>query len=288
MTVDKETTQCIDECKEVYLAPDGKEHTVIGLKAVNSVARSRGIMPIQIEVAALEQGIIPRRYLRNMGTIGWEGQIKLLRSTVAVVGAGGLGGTVVELLARHGIGRIIVIDGDRFTEDNLNRQLLSTEENLGEYKAIIAVKRVKEINSSVSIISYTEELTGENAHELIKEAQVVVDGLDNLPSRFVVEKACRDSRIPFVHGTIAGFNGQLMTIFPQDMGLCSIYGEPHNVPERGIEAATGNPSATPTMIAAWQVQEVVKIITGIGRPLRNRLLMLDAIEGIAEEIELGR
>jgi len=287
MAVDKETIRCIDECKEMYLAPDGKEHAVIGLKAVNSVARSRGIVPSQIEIAALEQGIIPRRYLRNMGTIGWEGQAKLLRSTVAVVGAGGLGGTIVELLARHGIGRIIVIDGDRFTEDNLNRQLLSTEENLSEYKAITAAKRVREINSSVSVTSYTERLTGENARELINGAQVVVDGLDNMPSRFAVEEACRDSGIPFVHGTIAGFSGQLMTIFPQDMGLCSIYGEPHNVPEWGMEVVMGNPSATPTLIAAWQVQEVIKIITGIGKPLRNRLLMIDTIEGIAEEIELS-
>jgi len=131
-----------------------------------------------------------------------------------------------------------------------------------------------------------QKLTEGNAHKLLKDVQVVVDGLDNLPSRFAVEEACRDLGIPFVYGAIAGFSGQLMTIFPQDMGISSIYGIPHNLPERGIEKATGNPSTTPAMVAAWEVQEVIKIITGIGKPLRNRLLMLDAREGVVDKIEL--
>jgi molybdopterin/thiamine biosynthesis adenylyltransferase len=116
----------------------------------------------------------------------------------------------------------------------------------------------------------------------------VADGLDDLPSRFAVEEACRNLRIPFIHGTIAGFSGQLTTIFPEDAGLSCIYGSSDSLPEQGIEVKIGNPSATPAMIAAWQVQEIVKIITGIGKPLRNHLLMLDAMEGIADKIELSR
>ena len=86
-----------------------------------------------MEIAALKQGVIPCRYLRNIGTIGPDGQIKLLQSTVAVVGAGGLGGTAIELLARQGVGHLIIIDNDRFAEQNLNRQIMSREGNLGEY-----------------------------------------------------------------------------------------------------------------------------------------------------------
>mgnify|MGYP001112907529 CR=1 FL=1 len=99
--VDKETMRRINEYKEISLATDGKEYPVISLKAVNSIARDEGIAAREVEIAALEQGIIPRRYLCNMGTIDWEGQTKLLRSSIAVVGVGGLGGTIIELLARQ-------------------------------------------------------------------------------------------------------------------------------------------------------------------------------------------
>ncbi len=287
MTVDKKTVQRIIGAKEPYTTPQGKRHSVITLKSVNMIAREGGVPAKEVESTALEQGIVPLRYLRNIGTIGHEGQIKLLRSVVAVVGAGGLGGGLIELLARQGVGHIIIIDSEQFTETDLNRQLMATENDLGEYKAVIAARRVGKINSSVSVTPHTEKLTRENANQLIKGAQVVVDGTDNLPSRFAVEEACRDLGIPFVYGTIAGFRGQVMTIFPEDGGLSAIYGPPGAHPERGIEVEVGNPSATPTMIATWQVQEVVKIITGTGTPLRNRLLLLDAREGSAEEIEIG-
>lgn len=288
MAFSKESIQHIAESAEICLAPDGKEYPVIGFKAVHSIAQARGISAREVEIAALKQGTIPRSYLRNMGTIGQDGQIKLLRSAVAVVGAGGLGGTIIELLTRQGIGHIIIIDNDRFTEEDLNRQLMSTEEDLGEYKAITAARRVKEINSAITVTPLVEKLTRGNARKLLKGAKVVADGMDNLPSRFAVEEACRDLGIPFVYGTIAGFNGQLMTIFPEDVGLSSIYGPLHNLPERGIEVKIGTPSATPAMIAAWQVQEVIKVITGIGKPLRNHLLVLDAWEGVVDKIELSR
>jgi molybdopterin/thiamine biosynthesis adenylyltransferase len=116
----------------------------------------------------------------------------------------------------------------------------------------------------------------------------VADGLDNLSSRFAVENACRSLGIPLVHGTIAGFCGQLTTIFPEDAGLRCIYGSSDRFPEQGIEVKIGNPSATPAVVAAWQVQEIVKIITGIGEPIRNSLLLLDMMEGTADRIDLSR
>lgn len=288
MAIGKEIIRDIAESAETCLTPDGKEHLVIGLKAVNSIGEVRGTPAARVEIAALERGVIPRHYLRNMGTIGRDGQIKLLRSAVAVVGAGGLGGTIIELLARQGAGHIIIIDGDRFAEEDLNRQLMSTEEALGECKAMIAARRVKKINSAVTVTPVEERLSRANARKLLKGAMVVADGMDNLPSRFAVEEACRDLGIPFVYGAIAGFGGQLMTIFPEDVGLSSVYGPSGNLAERGIEVQVGNPSATPAMIAAWQVQEVVKIITGIGKPLRNHLLMLDGEEGVVDKIEIKR
>jgi molybdopterin/thiamine biosynthesis adenylyltransferase len=217
-----------------------------------------------------------------------EGQIKLLQSTVGVVGAGGLGSTVIELLARQGIGHLIIIDDDRFTEQNLNRQIMSTEGNLGEYKVMVAAKRVTEINSATSVTTSRERLTGDNAQSLLSGAHVAVDGLDNLSSRLVVEQACRQLAIPYVYASIAGFSGQLMTIFPEDVGLSSLYGSSsRTLPEQGMETKIGNPPATVAMIAALQVQEVVKIITGVGTPVRNQIILVDARECAIDRIQLG-
>ena len=287
-TATKDIGRYIAESAESYLAPDGKKHLVISLKTVASISCSKRIPAKEVEITALKQGIIPRRYLRNIGTIGLDGQIKLLQTIVAVVGAGGLGGTIIELLARQGVGHLIIIDNDCFTERDLNRQIMSTEENLGEYKVTLAAKRVGEINSAITVTTFRERLTRENAQRLFGSAQVVADGLDNLPSRLAVEQACRQLTIPYVYASIAGFGGQLMTIFPEDEGLPSIYGSSNAIPEQGIEIKIGNPPATPAIIAALQVQEVVKIITGVGKPARNQILLVDARECAIDRIELRR
>jgi len=288
-TTDRDMRRYIAESAESYVASDGKTCLVIGLKTTASIASSQGVSAKEIEIAALRQEIIPRRYLRNIGTIGMNGQIRLLQSTVAVVGAGGLGSTVIELLARQGIGHMIIIDDDCFTEQNLNRQVMSTEGNLGEYKVIVAAKRVNEINSATTVTTLQERLTGENAQGFLTGAQVVIDGLDNLPSRLVVERACRQLAIPYVHASIGGFAGQLMTIFPGDVGLSSLYGSsPDTMPEQGIETRIGNPPATVAIIAALQAQEVVKIITGVGAPIRNQILLIDTREYAVDKVELGK
>lgn len=284
---DTDIGQFVAESAESHVAPDGKPHLVISLKMTASIGSSQGVSAKEVEIAALEQGIVPCRYLRNIGTIGLDGQIKLLQSTVAVVGAGGLGSTVIELLARQGIGHLIVIDDDRFVEDNLNRQIMSTEGNLGQYKVMAAATRVREINSATTVKTFRERLTGDNAQSLLGGAQVVIDGLDNLSSRLVVEQVCRQRAIPYVYASIGGFNGQIMTIFPKDLGLSSLYGSFSDaVPEQGIETRIGNPPATVALIAALQVQEAVKIITGVGTPVRNQVLMVDARECTVDRIEL--
>ena len=288
-TADKDIGRYIAESAESYLAPDGKRLPVISLKTTASIANSQRISAKEVEITALKQGIVPRRYLRNIGTIGLVGQIKLLQSIVAVVGAGGLGGTIIELLARQGIGHLIIVDDDRFTEQNLNRQIMSTEGNLGKYKVTVAARRVGKINSATTVTTFRERLTEENAQKLLGGAQVVADGLDNLPSRLVVEQACRQLAIPYVYASIAGFSGQLMTIFPEDVGLSSLYeSSSDTMPEQGIETKIGNPPATPAIIAALQVQEVVKIITGVGKPARNQILLVDARECVIDRIELRR
>jgi molybdopterin/thiamine biosynthesis adenylyltransferase len=270
--------------KEVAEIADGIE--TLSLDQVHVLAREFGVAAKEVELTALEARVLPRRYLRSFGTVGWEGQIKLLRSTVAVVGLGGLGGNVVEALARMGVGRLIVVDGDAFVDHNLNRQVLATEADLGVLKTEAARVRVAQINSAVEIIAHPEKASGESLPRLLDGAQVIVDALDRLPSRLMLQEAAQKMGIPMVHGAIAGYLGQVMTIFPGDGGLRALYGE-GIVPQQGIETQLGCPAATPMMVAAWQVQEVIKILLGRGQLLRHKILFIDAEAGTAEVLEVG-
>lgn len=259
---------------------------IIRLQRVRELAAEFGCLIRDVELAALEAGVVPWRYIRNLGTIGLEGQAKLLRSTVAVVGQGGLGGYVTEALARMGVGRLILIDGDVFEEHNFNRQLLSAEGKLGTEKTQAAQQRIAKINSAVEVSGHAIMLTHENLPRLLKGADVVVDALDRLPIRLVLQDGAQALGIPMVHGSIAGFLGQVMTIFPGDPGLRSLYGD-QGLPEQGLESQLGTPAATPMAVAAWEAQEVVKILVGKGDLLRQRLLVMDMESGSIEILRLG-
>ncbi len=267
------------------VAPDEGGLSLLPLDAARQVAQEFDLPLREVEIRALKERILPARYLRSLGTVGWEGQIKLLQATVAVVGLGGLGGYIVEGLARAGVGRLILIDPDAFIEHNLNRQILGTEANLGVPKVEVARARVAEINSAVEVITHAVEASAENLPRLLKGADVVVDALDRLPKRLVLQDAAQSLGIPMVHGAIGGMTGQVMTILPGDAGLYALYGR-GEVPERGIEAEQGCPTATPMMVAAWQVQEVLKILLGKGELLRHRMLLMDAEAGIVDELKL--
>jgi molybdopterin/thiamine biosynthesis adenylyltransferase len=259
---------------------------VIRLRRVRELAAASECSIREIELAALEAGIVPWRYLRNLGTVGLEGQAQLLRSTVAVVGQGGLGGYVTEALARMGVGRLVLIDGDVFEEHNFNRQVLSAEDRLGTEKVRAARQRVAEINGAVEVSGHAVMLSHENLSRLLEGADVVVDALDRLPIRLALQDGARALGIPMVHGSIAGSLGQVMTILPGDPGLRSLYGE-QELPEQGLEVQLGTPAATPMAVAAWEAQEVVKVLLGQGELLRHRLLVMDMESGTVEVLRLG-
>ena len=264
----------------------GEKYFSVSVNQVKEIAFKYKVKARKIEISALQNNIIPERYQRNLGVISPLEQIKLLQSKVAIIGAGGLGGTVIELLTRIGIGELIIADKDIIGDSNLNRQILSKETNLGQSKAEAAVKRVKEINSSVEITGHSVFIDSDNVKEIIEGADVAVDALDNLPSRFVLQKACRDLKIPLVHGAIAGFNGQLTTIFPEDKGLELIYGSDRDLPEHGSEVTLGAPTVTPALIASLEAQEVIKILLKRGKLFRNKLLYLDIEDGTVEILNL--
>lgn len=262
------------------------EQRVLTLPATRQLAAEFGIPRREVELAALGERVLPARYLRSFGTLGWEGQRKLLESRAVVVGAGGLGGYVVEGLARMGVGRIHVVDGDGFQEHNLNRQLLCSEDDLGRSKAEAARDRARRVNGAVEVIAHACFLDESNADQLLADADVAVDALDSIPSRLLLQEAAARRGIPMVHGAIAGFYAQVMTIFPGDRGLFRFYRK-EGAPVRGVEVQLGNPAATPMLCAAIQVHEAVKCLLGVGTPLRDRLLAIDARDGYAEVQDLG-
>ena len=249
------------------------------------VARHYGVSCSEVQERALREWIYPLRYLRNFGTIGFEGQLKLLHATAGVVGVGGLGGLIAELLARMGVGSLVLIDADRFEDNNLNRQLVSTQNNLGRNKVACAGERIGEINSGTTLSLYAQRLDSETSAELLAPCDVVADALDNVPSRFVLQKAAHSLGIPMVHGAIAGFLGQVTTIFPGDKGLYAFYPEGESSRDGLAESILGNPAPTPAMVASWQAQEMIKYLTGQGEELRNRMLIFDAQTATVEKME---
>ena len=271
---------------ERRLDADGAPFWVGPAGALETVATEMGWTLRHAQISGLQERIVPLRYERNLGTVGWQGQIALLQASVAVLGVGGLGGWIVEGLARMGVGLLILVDCDEFDESNLNRQMLCTESNLGQSKVEAARLRVAEVNAAVEVDAHQVRVADSAGMvELLQGANTIVDALDSLPTRLALQRAARELSVPLVHGAIAGYVGQVMTIFPEDDGLLGLYGE-GPVPERGIEVEWGNPAATPMMVAAWQVHEVVKLVSGRGKPLRHRMLFMDGETGTVDSLEV--
>lgn len=254
----------------------------IAFEATRRIASAMDLPPLQVEIAALENGVVPTRYTRNIGTIGVEGQLELLRSCIGVCGLGGLGGYIAVSLARFGVGRLILVDGDVFEEDNLNRQELCHETDLSRPKAEVAFERVTAINSALDVIACRRFVAAGDIPEVFSGADLVIDALDSVSSRLALQEGCAQLGIPMVHGAIAGDSGQVMTIFPGDPGLHAIY---TSGDDRGVETVLGNPPTTPALVASLQVNEAIKVICG-GEPLRNGFLLVDIAANLYQFIPL--
>lgn len=268
------------------VAPNKKIYRTLSLEARDYLSAEFKTLKRDVEIAALDLEVWPRRYLRNAGSLGIAGQKKLLQSRALLIGTGGLGGTIAQLLARMGFGCLVIADGDIFSEENLNRQAFSSEQNVGLSKVQVVQSEVLKINAATEVETFDGYIEDEDLASLLTGADVAIDALDNMPSRFMLEKGCKEAGVPLVHGAVAGFSGQVMVIYPEDIGFAAIYGGGKTLPEKGIEVELGNLAGIVSAVASLQVQEATKIITGLGRPLRNRLLFLDSLSGSAEIIAL--
>jgi molybdopterin/thiamine biosynthesis adenylyltransferase len=276
--------QRIEEMSETVLDSANREVRVLKEEQARGLEKE-GLGTVRtIYLAAMKTGVCPYRYIRNRDVISISDQIVLAESCVAVVGAGGLGGHVILHLARSGIGCLKVADYDSFDETNLNRQALSEPSVLEVSKSDTAAQRVSSINPAVDVLPFSRKIDPDNAAEILGDSDVIVDALDNISDRFVIEKAAGDLGIPLVHGAIAGFEGQMMTILPGDKGLQQLYGKkpPEKKNPLAPEAILGVPALTPALISTFQAMEVIKIILNRGTLFRNRMMHVDLEAGVLD------
>lgn len=216
-----------------------------------------------------------KRYLRNMNALSVIENEQLSKFKVFVAGCGGLGGYLIEELGRLGIGQITAVDGDVFDETNLNRQILATTDLVGHSKALSAKERMEAVNPEVTVTAIQTMITEENCRKLIKDHDLVMDALDDIEARMILEKYCEEEKIPMVHGAIAGWYGQVSAIYPGDRTIKKLYASGS---AKGAEVELGNPPFIPAVIASIQVAEGVKMLFGRGNILQNKLLSVNLID----------
>lgn len=265
----------IDKSGEPNYFPDGVCYQSLSIALTRELADRHNISMRDVEIEALKQDVLPERYARNRQILSMADQIQLLSSSVAVVGVGGLGGGVAEILARLGVGSLVLIDGDTFETSNLNRQLFATVDVLGQPKVEVAQARIAKINETVSVATHQQFLESRNAVGLLRTPDVVIDCLDTVSSRFVLQDAARKIGVPMVSAAIAGLMGQMTTVFPDDPGLTLVYGKEKEAPKRGVEIMLGNLAPIVMQMASLQCMEAIRIILKRPGGLRHRLLLVD-------------
>jgi adenylyltransferase/sulfurtransferase len=222
-----------------------------------------------------------KRYSRHilLPEVGGTGQKLINEAKVFLVGAGGLGAPVAYYLAAAGVGKIGIVDGDTVELSNLQRQIIHSMDDLGKNKAVSAKETIQGLNPSLDVVTYQQRLTSENILALLQEYDIVVDGSDNFPTRYLVNDACVLTGKPLSHGAVFRFHGQVMTIVP-GQGPCyrCLFREP---PPPGMTATceeAGVLGVLPGMIGLLQATEVLKLILNQGQPLSGRLLNYEALE----------
>lgn len=229
---------------------------------------------------------LPARYTRNMSAISADECRLLAEKRVLVAGCGGLGGHVIDMLARLGVGALALVDADAFDETNLNRQLLANEKTLGCGKAAAAAAHIARVNGDVTAEAHEVMLTKANAHKLVAGCHCVVDAFDNVESRLILARAAHAEGVPVIYGAVAGWYGQVCTVFPGDPSFATIYRATDAASGQGVQIAEGVLPFACASTAALQVAEAVKVLLGRDGLVRNRLLMIDLLSGETDSIEL--
>lgn len=231
------------------------------------------------------------RYSRQiiLPNIGGKGQEKLLTGKVLIIGAGGLGSPCALYLASAGVGKIGIVDSDAVELNNLQRQILHSTSNVGKAKVDSAKERLNSINPDIEVIPYKLRLTSENILDIIKDYDIIVDGSDNFPTRYLVNDACVLSKKPLSHGGIFRFDGQAITIVPGESACYRcLFPEP---PPPGLVPScqeAGILGAVAGAIGVIQANEILKYILGIGELLTGKLLVFNALDSSFRQVKVPR
>jgi sulfur-carrier protein adenylyltransferase/sulfurtransferase len=232
------------------------------------------------------------RYSRHLliPEVGEEGQLRLLDSSILLVGAGGLGSPASLYLAAAGVGRLGIVDADVVDETNLQRQIAHSTDSLGEPKTDSARRRIEALNPDVEVVPFEERLTSENIERILAEGwDVIVDGADNFPTRYLVNDASVWHGIPVVHGSIFRFEGQV-TVFAPGVGPCyrCLFPQPPPAELAPSCAEGGVLGVLPGIIGSLQANEALKLILDRGDSLAGRLLLFDALGTTLDEVNVRR
>ena len=224
-----------------------------------------------------------KRYQRQILLFGEAGQEKLKEAKVFIAGAGGLGSSVAIYLAVAGIGKITIADHDTVELSNLNRQILHRDSEIGKKKADSAREKLTRMNPNIEVVVTSPTIEPGNADKLVGDADLIVDAMDNFPTRYLLNKAALTRNVPLFFGAVNGFYGQTTTIIPGKTAcLRCIFPAP---PPSEVFPVVG---ATPGIIGCIQATEVIKYIVGLGSLLENRLLIWDGLQATADEVLLKK
>lgn len=222
------------------------------------------------------------RYQRQIALEGWstEGQARMQRSRVAIVGVGGLGSPISLYLAAAGVGSIGLIDNDTVSLNNLQRQVLYTEDEIGESKAVKAAEHLRRINSTIIVKSFNSRLDQHNYRNLLDGYDIVIDGCDNFSTRHLIAKYCEDADIPYIYGAIHGFEGQVSIFHPSKgtIRYSDLYPQTESLSPEGVKAIVPDNSVagtTPAVVGSIMANEAIKLIVGVGEPLIGKLWTID-------------
>jgi len=224
-----------------------------------------------------------QRYQRQLLMFDKEGQERLKLSRVFIAGGGGLGCPIALYLAVAGVGCIDIVDMDAVEQTNLNRQVLHWEKDIGKPKVVSIEEKLRQINPYINIIARHVTITDENVLELVRNADIIVDALDNFSARYLLNRAALQTGIPLVHGAIRGFDGQVITIIPGKTA-CLKCVFPHPPPEEVFPVI----GVTPGIIGTIQANEVLKFLLHMGESLEGRLLVWDGLNARMDSFKIQR
>ena len=227
-----------------------------------------------------------QRYDRQIMIYGFgkEGQEKLKKAKVFLAGAGGLGSPAAIYLVAAGIGTLRIADHDTVELSNLNRQVLHWEENIGKRKVDSAAYKLGKFNTGIKIETIAETITEDNVAKLVGDSDLIVDAMDNLPTRYLLNRAAMKKGIPFFHGAVYGFEGRVMTVLPGKTACLNCLYHGATVPKEKFPVI----GVTPAVIGCIQATEVIKYIVGMGELLTDRLLNYDALGMKFTEFKINR